>query len=374
MDTKKVLISGGSDSVYIKEYVENMLKYDPSIQFTIATNSKKRYRDFYKKKKVRLIQIGYNDFNGNFSDLDKVSSMIAVLLRGKFDFIHVHGVAYHSLKLATMIAGNKSKLVLSVWGFLSQPVEIRSIEPLLKNVYKINFLTETLKQDFQKNYGHKYDEKSSVFDLGLNCISTMARMMRKSTSSQLKRVAKEELGFPADKIAVAIGYCGRRDQQHLLVLKELEKLPESVLNRLYVYVHVSYGVMEPTYITQIEKKLKRLDQYGCQYNLSTEYMIGERLAYLRFGIDMFINAEITDAMSGSMLEYMFGGALVLNPAWLDYSELTAVKYVQYEKFSDLSFKIEENIDELEIIKSNRKAIWNRNSWKRLLPKWGSLYE
>lgn len=377
MNKKKICIIGESDIVFIKEYVENMLKYDPSIQFTIVTYTKKRYLDFYKSKKVRLIQIGFTACNEYPFELNEVDNIIVKLLYDKFDFVHVHAVTYRALKLATMIAGKRSKLVISYWSYITRQIEIKRIEPLLKEVYKISFVTEGVKEDFQKYYGHEYNNECFVVDFGNNCIRNMAKMLNDKSSRELKVIAKDAMNFPADRIVIAIGYCGRKDQQHIKVLKAIEKLPQEILSRLYLFLHVSYSVTEPAYIVQLEKKLKAFERYyGCQYNVSKEYMTGERLAYLRFGVDMFINAEIMDALSSSMLEYMFGGALVLNPKRLEYLELkkNAIKDIKYDRLEDLPLEIEKIVDRLEIIKSNRKPIWNMCAWKNLLAKWHVLYE
>lgn len=373
MKTKKVLIIGESDMVYVKEYVENMLKFDSSFKFTILTFTKKRYLEFYKKNNIKLIHMRYecDSFEVNFQN-----KIILSLLRGKFNFVHVHAVTFKTLELATIIAGNSSKIIASYWGFLSSKSEVKKIEPLLNKVYKISFVTENLKEDFNKNYGCKYDNKCYCFDFGNGCISTMKNLMKGNELSNLMGKAKEELGFPTDRIIVAIGYCGRRDQQHLKVLDELEKLPKEILSKLYLFFHFSYSVTDKSYQKQIYSRLKRFDKYGCNYKISDEYMTGDRIAYLRLAVDVFINAEIMDALSGSMLEYLFGGTLVFNPEWLDYSvlERNGVFYIKYDDLDDLPNKFIDNINGIKALKHNRKPIWDMCSWNKLVKKWYSLYD
>lgn len=372
MKKKKVLIIGESDMVYIKEYVDNMLRYDHSLEFTIITFTKKRYLDFYKSKKIRLIELHYERENLN---LDFFNKLVIKLLYQKFDYVHVQAVSLNALILAKMIAGKKSKMIATYWGFPKSKTEMRSVQPYLKDLYKISFVTDNLHEYFTEFYSGQYEKKCCCFDFGIGCIGTMRRLLNQSEITSIINKSKEELGFPKDRIIVAIGYCGRNDQQHIKVLESLEKLPPHILSKLYLFLHFSYSVANHGYKRQVLTKLKSFEQYGCKFNLCEEYMTGDRIAYLRYGVDAFINAETMDALSGSMLEYFFGGTLIFNPVWLRYSALVknGVSYVQYTDFDDLTMKFEEYSDKIENIKSNRKPIWNMCSWNKLLPKWSDLY-
>ena len=170
---RKVLIIGESDMVYVKEHIENMLKIDRSIQFTIITFTRNRYVEFYKKNNIRLIEIHYEQDKLNLNYFDR---LMIKLLHNRFDYIHIQAVSLNALKLAQMISGDKSKIIATYWGFPKSKSEMISIKPYLKQIYKISFVTESLQNYFVDFYGNGYREKSYCFDFGLGCIDIMTKL------------------------------------------------------------------------------------------------------------------------------------------------------------------------------------------------------
>ena len=370
---KKILIIGESDSVYIKEYVEYMLKENTSLEFSILTMAKNRYLDFYKNKGVKVFLMeGYHESNFRLTLYHK---FLLRILKERYDYIHVQGAEYNALKLATILAGRKSKIIVSYWAYPSGKQEIKKIGKLLRRVYKISFVTKTLKENFQTHYGHMYDKRISCMDLVLSGIENMKHIAEGKDMVALCTEGKHKLGFPKDRIVVAVGYCGRKDQQHLQVLQSLETLSDDVLKKIYVYVHVAYGITDEAYIRRIEAVGKRMEKRGCICNVSKEYMQGDRLAYLRFGTDIFINGIKQDVLSATMLEYLCGGTLVLNGSWLNYSELDDidVEHIRFDNFDELSTKLVECIYNIKCNDDNANQIWTFISWNENVCKWNALY-
>ncbi len=370
---KKILIIGDADSVYIKEYVEHILKVSPLMNFTILTYSKERYVEFYKKHNVKLILIP--EYYQERFKLKGYYKLLLTLLKNHFNYIHVQAVFYNAVKLASIISGKKGKIILSYWAHLSDKREIRKIYPLLKYVYKISFVTESLKREFQNIYGHDYDSKISCVDLYLGGLETMKHMRKGKNLKELKQFAKRKMGFSNNKILVAIGYCGRKDQQHLKVLNQLGKIQDDVLKLLHIFIHVSYGVGDESYIRQIEISARALARRGCICEVSREYLEGKKLAYLRFGTDIFINSISQDVLAATLLEYLCGGAVILNGKWLDYPELDyyGIKCQQYEIFEELPIKIGDCIknNSITLQEKNSQLIWKYLSWNSY--EWLQLY-
>lgn len=370
---KKILIIGGSDSVYIKEYVEHILEADSSLNFTILTYSKERYLDFYKKHHIKLVLMP--EYCQEHFKLKTYYKFLLTMLRGKFDYIHVQAVFYNAVKLATIISGKKGKVILSYWAYPTDRAEIKKIYPLLKYVYKISFVTKSLKKEFQNIYGHRYDSKISCMDLYLGGMETMKRMQKNKNLKELRYLAKRKMGFNYDKIVVAVGYCGRKDQQHLKVLYQLGKMSDEILKMIHIFIHVSYGITDESYIRQIEIYTRTLIRRGCICEVSREYLEGNKLGYLRFGIDIFINSVVQDVLSSSLLEYLCGGTVVLNGKWLNYKELEdyGIECVQYKSFEELPIKLEDCIKNIgtKLQEENAKLVWKYLSWNS--NKWLQLY-
>ncbi len=370
---KKILIIGESDSVYIKEYVEYMLKENSSLDFSILTMAKNRYLDFYKDNGIKVILM--EDYSNPNFKLTIYHKFLINILKERYDFIHVQAVSYNALKLATIVAGKRSKVIASYWAYSSGKQEIEKIGKLLGRVYKISFVTKTLMKDFQSHYGHIYDKRISCMDLVMSGIENMKHIAENKDMEELRLKGKNEMGFPKDKVVVAVGYCGRKDQQHLQVLNSLETLPNEILQKLYVYIHVAYGITDEAYIRRIEAVGKRMEKRGCICNVSKEYIQGERLAYLRFGADVFINGIKQDVLSATMLEYLCGGAMVFNGNWLNYSELDDVglAHIRFNDFKELPMHLMEHIEDVSVNEENAKLMWTNWSWSERVKKWIKLY-
>ena len=108
---------------------------------------------------------------------------------------------------------------------------------------------------------------------------------------------------------------------------------------------------------------------------SLEYLEGKKLAYLRFGTDIFINSISQDVLAATLLEYLCGGAVILNGKWLDYPELDyyGIKCQQYGRFEELPIKIGDCIKDNSITlqEKNSQLIWKYLSWNSY--EWLQLY-
>lgn len=371
---KKILIIGESDSVYIKEYVEHMQKSDVSLKFAILTYKVDKYADFYRRHGIQMICMPnlYHDMK----DITWYEKGILYFLRNRFDYVHVQAVGYNQLEKACIIAGNKSKLVMSYWAHPTGKKDVYDVKKKLKQVHKISFVTNTLKEEFQKNYGHGYDEKLSCMDLYLGALENLKRVVQKNNLYHLKKIAKKKLNFPMDKTIVALGYCGRKDQQHIKALRELEKLSDDVLKTIYLHIHVAYGVSDQGYIKQIKRLAQKLEQRGCQCEVSREFMTGNKLVCLRLAMDVFVNVEVQDVLSSTMLEYVCAGTTVINGAWLDYHELGkyGVCCRQISGMEDLSNMVSECVGKKNVDEKNSLGIMEYSCWDKWKEKWLALYD
>lgn len=372
---KKVLIIGESDSIYIKEYVENILNENKKIQFSILTNSVKKYCKFYMDNHVKLIYMPqlYTDQK----EWDAYSKCVLELLKNKYDYVHVQAVGYNQLEKAVIIANNRSKLIMSYWAHPTGKREIIDIGKLLKHVYKISFVTNSLKKEFQENYGHEFDEKISYIDLYMGGLEKLKDVIENRELVYLRKKAKRKMNIPNDRVSVALGYCLRKDQQHIRILHELQKLSDDELKNIFVYIHVAYGTDDTHYIRQIEMLASKLMKRGCICKVSQEFMTGNRLACLRLAMDVFLNMETQDALSATMLEYLCAGTMVVNGEWLDYSDLEqdGIQYIKVKQLGDLP-KVMSEIIETPILvnEQNSYKIRHFSLWSEWVHKWLALYD
>ena len=91
--------------------------------------------------------------------------------------------------------------------------------------------------------------------------------------------------------------------------------------------------------------------------------------------NIFINSISQDVLAATLLEYLCGGAVILNGKWLDYPELDyyGIKCQQYEIFEELPIKIGDCIknNSITLQEKNSQLIWKYLSWNSY--EWLQLY-
>lgn len=365
---------GTANGIYTKEFVEYMRRDNPDIHFDIFTNDIGEYGEYYKKIGSKVYV--YPDFGEDTFELNWKRKLVIRKLRERYDYIQLFVVRYNTLKFANLLAGNKSKIVISYWDLWLTSYEKKKIKPYLSKVYKINFLTENLEKDFVETYGNKYNNKFFKADLVMSNILRMEKWLDKHSLKKLAIHGKKQMGFPADKVVIAVGYCGRKDQQHIRVLNQILEMSDECIKNMYIFVHVGYGVRIPAYINQIEMVGRKIRARGGEFVISDEFMTGNRLSWLRFGVDIFINAELIDALSGSMLEYFAAGTNVINGAWLDYIELEKYKfkYTKFNEFVELKDILTKKMIQLKRDVNNPKLVFEHFSWKKNSKIWNDIYK
>ena len=122
-----------------------------------------------------------------------------------------------------------------------------------------------------------------------------------------------------------------------------------------------------------------LDAAGVRYQILDGFIPDEMMSSFRLCADVFINAQLTDACSASMLEYICAGTVVLNAAWLTYSSLDekSVYYRTFESFESLGALLADTLDNLETEKAkcaDNDRRYDAIPWRQKRAGWLSLYK
>jgi hypothetical protein len=110
-------------------------------------------------------------------------------------------------------------------------------------------------------------------------------------------------------------------------------------------------------------------------------MTDDEVGALRKSVNVYVNAQITDALAATVNEYIYAGATVLNPNWLNYNELKKlkIKYLDYNKIEEIPMIIEQQISDpnsyltLSDKEYNACKIWENYSWERKKKEWDRIY-
>ena len=101
------------------------------------------------------------------------------------------------------------------------------------------------------------------------------------------------------------------------------------------------------------------------------------IAVLRRATDIFIQAQITDALSGTIREVLYSGTILINPSWIKYREFDkiGIEYLQYDNIDDIADIVVRVLDGTYTVdtKKNKEKIYNSFSWKAVIDKWQRIY-
>ena len=182
--------------------------------------------------------------------------------------------------------------------------------------------------------------------------------------------------LPADMVITAVGYNGKKEQQHLKVIEQLSKLDDAYKNRMLVLLQMTYGA-EGEYKNLC---LRKCGQNGIHAVLFDQYLSNLDVARIRMAADIFINSQTTDAFAGSFCEYLYTGTCVLNAAWLHYKEIDRYQLdcEEYRSFDEIPALMEKAMDSRGKEKRNREgrnreAIWKLRSAKACMKRWEKVF-
>ncbi len=339
------LVIGDSSSMHIYNFVKTVLlpRNYKVFLLTLSVNPiRQEYLDFYKKNGVTVYSLhecGYKNLNKTDKFHRVINLYRKFLLIKKIpqmDVCHVQSVYKTAIAMVLKNRRKFKKIILSYWG---GDVEDRS--PAVINIRKKCFefadaITVTVKktlQDFREIYGSNYDDKLRVCRFatdGLSCINKLS----KTTS---RDECRQAYNIPKDKICVTCGYSAYRVQHQDYCVRELNKLPKELKDKIFVIVPMQYGKLDDKeYFDKVEKAKEAAD-FECV--ILREFVPFEKSAKLAIATDIYLHLRETDAFSNALKEHVYAGSEVLSGKWLKYIELdemnAPVKYIsRYKEFKD----------------------------------------
>lgn len=374
---KRILILGNAQSIWVKEYIEYVLL--PTNKYDIYVSSQNKGGDFsrfYSNNGINIVETDKAVLGIKNSRLKTVINLYSHIKKiGAFDIIHVHYVPTNIMSwfYAKCLFKFGNRICLSFWG--SDLLEHSSVNRWQRKcVESCDYITlsgSILKDAFYSQYKQFNKEKIKIAKFGVAAFEYIDEIKRKYTKEQLK----EQLGFDSEKILVSIGYNSRESQQHLNVVEQINKLPLKYKNKMSIVIQFGTGGASDEYK---EKVKSALEEAGIEYKLTEGFLDKRQTAVLRAGTDIFIHAQKTDALSASVQEYLYSGAYVINPVWIDYKDLKeiGVEYKEYNSFDELGEIIKTSIDcnLLNTFANNQKALRELSGWSFQRKNWLEIYK
>lgn len=383
---KRILIVANPNSIWILNFITYILRDDKErkIELLCVDEESHMWTDRYADMGVRLIkfpeslvQIRKKQQKTMWERINSVYQCIRFVRRlGKYDIINVQFVSPVHLLYFWGTKGTKNKMILSYWGSdlmrISKDNEI--IEKIFLKYKKCAYVTfdnEDLKDIFYQKF-HFDKGRSKVIMLSLPVLD----WIDKTKLVDCKIIGNQSI--PVDRIIVAIGYNGSPVQQHLDIIRQLSKLDKKYKKEILILLQMTYG-SEDSYVETCEKACKYTD---LEYILFKDFQMYEEIAQVRRRTDVFINAQTTDAFSGSFCEYLYADTVVLNAKWLHYRELDEYPFIyeEFEQFEDIPQLMENVIERIDQqgrykkIGKNKEIIRQLRSNENCKKQWHYIFD
>lgn len=376
--SKSLLIIGNPKSIYIKQYITNVLKGEKlDVYLGGSYDLKEEDKAFFSRHDVKYINLF--KIKGIYQHLSKTGILLAYvhnlknIKKEKFDYVHIHYIGNHRLMkyIYKIYKKISHKLILTFWG--SDILDInqkkaRYIKGLIEQADTIVIPTIQMQTAFERNFGYAFNFKIKHCLFGNPVVQTYIDL--KSNMDKIENCMPVDL--PDNKKIIAVGYNGSPRQNHFKILETIDLLPYDIKDNIFVLVQAGYGGTT-SYINDLKKYMNDMSFDGLVLEKFID--IQETIA-LKKRVDIFIHGQKTDALSSSVLEYMLMDSFVLNPKWIQYDEWKAlgIKYIEYDDFPDIR-NIVINILDNKVTKYQNEIIIEKEfSWMARKAEWQSLYE
>lgn len=370
---KNVLVIGNAASVWTKEYIKNIhVKFGNQVWVTCYDRLNEEDIKFYDNLNVGFIDLYssiktikifnyYIEYNKFFSEH-----------KSDLDIIDIQSPphSWQSDIIARLSQKTNAKVIVTFWGSDILRITAKDadrLEKILKISSWINIGTLQMHEKLREYFGTIYDSSCTYVGFGGPALTYIRDCKLSSADSKTK------LGLDPSKIVVAVGYNGRREQQHIEAIKAIGMLDKNNKNKIQLLIHAA-SCQDDEYIDDITKELK---EHDLNYVIIRDLLNLEEIAIMRIATDIFVHSQISDGLSGSIREAVYAGSILLNPSWIKYDKFDkdGVEYIQFSNFSDLTKKIKSVINgDCKInTKMNKNIIYDEYSWQAVEQKWLRMF-
>ncbi|MBR7033791.1 MAG: hypothetical protein IKI03_09195 [Clostridia bacterium] len=370
----KALVIGTAASMWVKEFIGRVLLPE-GMEVTVLRDptAKCKYSDFYEENGVKFAGLYTpSSFMMKIPRIRKYYKQRRTIkalseIREKFDYIFIVSSVAFYVKCAGIVYQEGTKVFALYIGsdiLRAKDKDIAVMKPELSRMKAV--IVPVSKKPEAACARRLLDGKKPdhVIDFGssqIECIDAY--------SKEGRGASKSALGIDEDALTICVGHNGFESQQHLKLLDAISSLPPVLKDRVTLILPMTYGGRKK-YRAEVK------DAAGSfRHVIFDSFMDSDTVARLRVASDVYINAQVTDALSTSMLEHIYAGCEVLVGSWLSYPELRewGVSIGEFADFNELAGLIEKrlvgqsaNKEELE---RNHQILHRYLSWETCRKKW-----
>lgn len=367
---KRILLIANAASVWTRELVKNIhAPLGQHVTLLSFDRPGEQAEALYAALGAELFVLG--GAGGRADKIAKASQLLRFSLthRGRFDLVILHSPP-HSLQALFLNAALRilnCPVFTVFWGSDIQAIsegEARKLQAVLRVSTAVNLSTGAMRSDFKRLFPAC---TLPVFEAKFG-LSAFAYIDWAKAEYGRERCLTE-LGLDPGKICVAVGYNGGAQQQHLPAIRALAALSAEERSGIQLLLHMGYK-KDAAYMDEVEAAAR---ESGIAYRLLPEELELRAAAKLRVATDVMLHAQTNDAMSGTIRECIYAGAILVNPAWIRYEEFDAlqVDYLRYASFAELAGCVASLLrgDTRVDTERNTAIMGQQYSWQAVLADW-----
>lgn len=372
----KTLLIANANTIWTTEYISNVLiKANLDIYIVAFEPLEEQYDLFYAENGIHVLDLCKNGHPNKIEKLLQLTKLIKKeCKKEKFDFFDIVGIpnSIQATFLYFLIKKYGKDCICTFLGSDLFRIDAnKRVKRLMETTTYIVLSTDVMQDEFRQKYGNNYDEKILDYKSGTPSLGEI-KLLKENSS---KNDCKMHFDFPRNKITIALGYNGNKEQQHLKVIEALSNLDEDIKNKIHLVLHFGYGNDDEKYKAEI---LTVLNREEFSYSLIEKFMDKAEISLLRMGTDIFIHAQTSDGLSGSIREIIYAEGILINPSWIEYDEFrkNGITYLEYDDFSELVMLIKRIINQDIVIdlKGNANIVYELYSWEKVSIQWMEIYD
>lgn len=371
----KVLILASPCSVWVKEFIQNViLPLEAEVFLQESFDRGSNYYDYYNEAGVKIIP--FAPVNKWIMILPKVRAIIIAQHQRKscsrhapFDVVINMFVSPELLSQAALYKQEGSKVYAYFCGsdiIRSSKINSLRLKLGLKHCSGVICASSNVHEAYLHKIGYKINTPVETIRFGMSSFDFINAQLFRGDKCDYKSI----WNIDPKKLTICIGYNASEAQNHLAVLRQFQYLSKTTLSKITVLLQMTYGGNEE-YIANVESAVSGL---GCDFKLFRLYLNMPQIAQLRLLTDVFINAQVTDGLSGSVLEALYAGSILLNASWLHYNEYNewGISYKTFLGFEQIPQLLAEAMDDTSKNDINREILKGQMTWQQCRDAWARL--
>lgn len=370
----KILFVGYKDSVFIKNLAEELRRRN--IYVDIFDPHQLLFFDGTENKTIK-----YNLFHKVLNRVPGISGLFKLILinrifkrfEKKYDICNIHFNLRRYSFIANSIKNIGGKLVVTIYGsdfYRNSNISRKIQSKIYKLANIISFANKQMKKDFLDFYGHFYERKITMLRYGLKPLEYIDKLNKESIED-----SKKVLGMPDNSLVTACGYNANPEQNHRGIIESILNVKNKLPDNLFFVFPMTYGNKK----REIEIE-KALDKTNYEFKIFNRFMLDLDVARLRRVSDIMINVQPTDQLSGSMLEHLYAGSIVIAGSWLPYGVLydRGAFILKVDSIGEIGNKVIEALNNFEDYKKqarrNQSIVDEIGRWERNINQWIKVYK